>query len=198
MSTCATNSQQLGGQIDGDQQQPQQFEWQQLDVQQQQQQQDNHHHQQQQHQQLERQQRLQQQQERQQQPAASDPANWGHLDLPRLPGSKRTVAMHLAYVGTAFKGGQLSRWPCCQPSAFVFQFRFLMDCTHASTNACAHWHTCLHSNSLAHTGLQINRESARDQTVEGALELALLRAGLIAPTNFVSGAQRCAHQLASR
>ncbi|KAF5828336.1 hypothetical protein DUNSADRAFT_17770 [Dunaliella salina] len=56
--------------------------------------------------------------------------------LPRMPGSKRSVAMHVAYVGTAFRG------------------------------------------------LQINRLSAPESTVEGALEVALLRAGLIAPSNY--------------
>eukprot|EP00967_Tisochrysis_lutea_P065933 scaffold85816_cov19-Tisochrysis_lutea.AAC.1 len=36
------------------------------------------------------------------------------------------------------------------------------------------------------SGLQINRWSAPESTVEGTLEVALLRAGLIAPSNYVS------------
>eukprot|EP00200_Dunaliella_tertiolecta_P018396 CAMPEP_0202397978 /NCGR_PEP_ID=MMETSP1128-20130828/975_1 /ASSEMBLY_ACC=CAM_ASM_000463 /TAXON_ID=3047 /ORGANISM="Dunaliella tertiolecta, Strain CCMP1320" /LENGTH=659 /DNA_ID=CAMNT_0049001017 /DNA_START=2910 /DNA_END=4889 /DNA_ORIENTATION=+ len=56
--------------------------------------------------------------------------------FPRMPGSKRSVAMHVAYCGTAFRG------------------------------------------------LQINRWSAPESTVEGTLEVALLRAGLIAPSNY--------------
>jgi hypothetical protein len=39
---------------------------------------------------------------------------------------------------------------------------------------------------ISPAGLQINRQSAPHSTVEGALEIALLRAGLIAPSNYVS------------
>ena len=81
---------------------------------------------------------------------------------------KRKVAMHLAYVGTAFKGGLLAG-----PSATV-------SCLALRAEA----QTAEHSGQpLCSAGLQLQRVEGEASTVEGVLETALFRAGSILQSN---------------
>ena len=81
---------------------------------------------------------------------------------------KRKVALHLAYVGTAFKGV-----PLAVPSAAV-------SCLapHALAQTAEH-----SGQPLCCAGLQLQRVEGEASTVEGVLETALFRAGSILQSN---------------
>lgn len=81
---------------------------------------------------------------------------------------KRKVALHLAYVGSAFKGVLLA-----VPSAAV-------SCCalHAQAQAAEH-----SGQPLCSAGLQLQRVEGEASTVEGVLETALFRAGSILQSN---------------
>lgn len=101
-------------------------------------------------------------------PAAADKIGGG-----RLPGDKRTVALHLAYVGTTFRGArglapllQACPWLCtAKMRCYATQ---LVTCQHTCPALQIHPH-------LVHAGLQLSRELPAETTVEGVLELALLK-----------------------
>jgi hypothetical protein len=134
--------------------------------------------------------------------AAAAPAGEG-LRSKRPPGlSKRSVALHIAYLGTDFHGeweGPASpqlRGSCNAAAGRSHQH---ISMTPAVDHAClsplsnklrsappSHLHA-RHPPTItasSNTGLQATRDLPQDKTIEGVLEKALFEAGLISPSNY--------------